>query len=137
MGAGVDYTFNWFYIDAEDIGYQHSCKCPQRAQGVDPVPAGAGRRHVRLAGLHPLAQQPFDLNPHEGCITSWNNKQAPQFRAHGLEFSTARLPQPDARLRHQGGDRARHRSTARRVDAMEDAGTVDLRGQEDLPLLLR
>jgi hypothetical protein len=30
MGNGVQYTFNWFYIDAEDIGYQHSCRCPKR-----------------------------------------------------------------------------------------------------------
>ncbi len=36
MGTGVDYTFNWFYIDSKDISYQASCRCPQRAQGVDP-----------------------------------------------------------------------------------------------------
>ena len=53
MGDGVDYTFNWFYIDAHDIGYQHSCKCPQRAQGVDPYLPTLGQRAVGLAGLHP------------------------------------------------------------------------------------
>jgi hypothetical protein len=42
MGGAVDYTFNWFYLDRHDIGYQHSCKCPQRAQGIDPyLPRGA------------------------------------------------------------------------------------------------
>src|SRR5262249_35921258 len=34
--SGIDYTFNWFYIDSRNIGYQHSCKCPQRPAGVDP-----------------------------------------------------------------------------------------------------
>jgi hypothetical protein len=29
MGNGVEYTFNWFYIDGQDIGYQHSCRCPR------------------------------------------------------------------------------------------------------------
>ena len=52
MGGGVDYTFNWFFIDRDDIGYQHSCRCPQRAQGVDPyLPAWGTATTTGRAGF--------------------------------------------------------------------------------------
>src|SRR6185295_18226798 len=74
MGEGVDYTFNWFYIDAADIGYQHSCKCPQRAQGVDPYLPAWGTGQWDWQGFIPLASQPAALNPPAGYLSSWNNK---------------------------------------------------------------
>jgi acyl-homoserine lactone acylase PvdQ len=137
MGSGVDYTFNWFYIDSDDIGYQHSCRCPQRAPGVDPyLPAwGDGRYDWR--GFIPLDAQPHDINPAEGYITSWNNKQAPEFKSSDREFAfgpshRSQLLDARATAAIAGGKVDR----ADVVDVMEDAGTVDLRGQEVLGLLL-
>jgi len=75
MGVGVDYTFNWFYIDAHHIGYQHSCKCPQRAQGVDPY-LPPGERESGLQGFIPFSHPAVHLDPAEGWMSSWNNKQA-------------------------------------------------------------
>jgi acyl-homoserine lactone acylase PvdQ len=137
VGDGVDYTFNWFYIDGRDIGYQHSCKCPQRAAGVDPYLPAWGDGQWDWQGFLPLTAQPWDLNPAQGYITSWNNKQAPGFRANDRNFSygpTYRSQMLDLRLEAAiaAGDVARNDV----IDAMADAGTVDLRGQEDLPLLL-
>lgn len=137
MGGGVDYTFNWFYIDQRDIGYQHSCKCPQRAPGVDPYLPTLGDGSFDWQGFIPLAAQPHDLNPAKGYLTSWNNKQAPQFGANDREFSYGpvyRSQLLDKRVEAviAGGNADR----TDMIDAMEDAGTVDLRGQEDLPLLL-
>jgi acyl-homoserine lactone acylase PvdQ len=139
MGAGVDYTFNWFYIDAANIGYQHSCKCPQRAQGVDPDLPPWGDGTYDWQGFITLAQQPFDLNPAEGWITSWNNKQAPQFRASDANFTYGpvyRSQMLDFGIQQAiaGGNKV---DRADVVGLMEDAGTVDLRGQEDLALLLQ
>jgi hypothetical protein len=137
MGTGVDYTFNWFFIDSDDIGYEHSCKCPQRAPGVDPyLPAwGDGRYDWR--GFIGLDAQPHDLNPAAGYITSWNNKQAPQFKASDREFAfgpTHRSQLLDARIAAAFATGPLDRADV--VDIMEDAGTVDLRGQEVLGLLL-
>jgi hypothetical protein len=87
MGEGVQYTFNWFYIDAQNIGYQHSCKCPQRAQGVDPYLPAWGNGQFDWQGFITFAEQPFDLNPAEGYMTSWNNKQAPGFLSNDRNFS--------------------------------------------------
>jgi acyl-homoserine lactone acylase PvdQ len=137
MGAGVDYTFNWLYIDQRDIGYQHSCKCPQRAQGVDPYLPTLGDGQFDWQGFIPLSAQPFELNPAEGYITSWNNKQAPQFGANDREFSYG--PVYRSKLLDKRVEAVIAAGSADRtdmIDAMEDAGTVDLRGQENLPLLL-
>jgi acyl-homoserine lactone acylase PvdQ len=138
MGEGVHYTFNWFYIDAEDIGYQHSCKCPQRAQGDDPYMPTWGTGQWDWQGYIPLSAQPTDVNPAEGYISSWNNKQAPQFRANDRNFSYGPV------YRSQLLDKRTEAAIAGgkvdwtdAVNIMEDAGTVDLRGQEDLPLLLQ
>jgi len=137
-GVGIDYTFNWFYIDARHIGYQHSCKCPQRANGVDPYLPAWGDGRFDWQGFIPLAAQPTALDPDEGYLTSWNNKQAPGFMANDRNFyygPVYRSLMFDRRLDPlvAAGDVARTDG----VDAMADAATVDLRGQEVLPLLLQ
>lgn len=135
--AGIDYTFNWFYVDDHDIGYQHSCRCPQRAPGVDPdLPAwGTGAWDWR--GWVPRSSQPWDLNPAKGWISSWNNKPAPGFRAADDTWnlgSVHRVQMLDRRI--QAAVAAGPVTRPALVDAMGDAATVDLRGEGDLPLLL-
>ncbi|TMA92100.1 MAG: penicillin acylase family protein [Deltaproteobacteria bacterium] len=138
MGTGVDYTFNWFYVDAKDIGYQHSCKCPQRAQGVDPYLPVWGTGQWDWQGFIPFSAQPNDLNPPAGFLTSWNNKQAPQFKANDRQFSYGPVFRNQLLVtRIQSAIAAGPIDRADLVSAMEDAGTCDLRGQEDLPLLLQ
>jgi acyl-homoserine lactone acylase PvdQ len=138
MGTGVHYTFNWFYVDADDIGYQHSCLCPQRAQGVDPYLPAWGTGEWDWQGFIPHSAQPWDLNPAKGYISSWNNKQAPGFMSNDRNFSYGpayRSDLLDVRLEQlvQAGGVDR----ADMVRTMEEAGTVDLRGQELTPLLLQ
>jgi acyl-homoserine lactone acylase PvdQ len=138
LGDGVDYTFNWFYVDGKDIGYQHSCKCPQRAQGVDPYLPVWGTGQWDWQGFIPLAAQPNDVNPPAGYITSWNNKQAPGFRSNDRQFSYGPVFRNQMlNVRIEAAIGAGPIDRADLVDAMEDAGTVDLRGQEDLPFLLQ
>ena len=138
MGTGVDYTFNWFYIDAKDIGYQHSCRCPQRAQGVDPYLPVWGTGQWDWQGFIPFSAQPNDLNPPAGFLTSWNNKQAPQFKSNDRQFSYGPVFRNQMLVtRIQSAIAAGPIDRADLVNAMEDAGTCDLRGQEDLPLLLQ
>ena len=137
MGKGVAYTFNWFYIDAENIGYQHSCLCPERAQGVDPYLPAWGTGQWDWQGFIPFEDQPHDLNPAGGYLTSWNNKQADGFLSNDRNFDYGpvyRSQMLDRRVEPlvAAGDAVR----TDMIDAMEDAGTVDLRAQEVLPLLL-
>ncbi|HEV7730654.1 MAG TPA: penicillin acylase family protein [Candidatus Binatia bacterium] len=137
MAGGVDYTFNWFYIDARHIGYQHSCRCPQRAAGVDPYLPAWGTGQWDWQGFIPPSAQPYELDPAKGYLTSWNNKQAPQFGANDREFSYGpvyRSQMLDVRVEAAMAAGPVKRTDL--IDAMEDAGTVDLRGQEVLALLL-
>jgi acyl-homoserine lactone acylase PvdQ len=138
MGTGVDYTFNWFYIDVNDIGYQHSCRCPQRAQGVDPYLPAWGDGRFDWTGFIGLSQQPWQKNPPSGYLTSWNNKQAPGFMANDANYSYGPTYRDDL-LTYQIQKKLAQGKVDRAdvVDIMEEAGTVDLRGQEVLPYLLQ
>jgi acyl-homoserine lactone acylase PvdQ len=138
MGGGIDYSFNWFYVDDTDIGYQHSCKCPQRATGVDPYLPAWGTGAWDWQSFIPLAAQPTALNPAQGYLSSWNNKQAPQFMANDRSFSEGPVQRVQMlNTRIAAAIIAGPLDRADLVDAMEDAGTVDLRGQEVLSLLLQ
>jgi hypothetical protein len=137
MGGNIDYTFNWFYVDATDIGYQHSCRCPQRQTGVDPYLPAWGNGDWDWQGFIPQSAQPWTQNPAAGYITSWNNKQAPEFMSNDRNFSFGPvyrnqmlIQRIEAEIAEGPVDRAEV------VDVMEDAGTVDLRAQEVVPLLL-
>jgi acyl-homoserine lactone acylase PvdQ len=138
MGTGVDYTFNWFYVDSKDIGYQHSCRCPQRALGVDPYMPVWGTGQFDWTGFVPLSAQPRDLNPAKGYLTSWNNKQAKGWMSNDANYyygPTYRSEMLDYQIEKKLAQGKLDRADA--VDAMEEAGTVDLRGQEVLPYVLR
>lgn len=138
MGGGIDYSFNWFYIDSAHIGYQHSCKCPQRSVGVDPYLPSWGTGQWDWLGYIPLASQPNALDPAQGYLSSWNNKQAPQFSADDRSFGEGPVQRVQMlNTRIEAAIAAGPLDRAALVNAMEDAGTVDLRGQEVLPLLLQ
>lgn len=72
-------------------------------------------------------------------MTSWNNKQARGYRAADDNFafgSVFRSTRLDRRLRSRlRGNRKI--ALPQLVDAMQDAATVDLRGERVLPVVLR
>jgi acyl-homoserine lactone acylase PvdQ len=135
---GVDYTFNWFYADDEDIAYYSSGRLPRRARGVDfDLPRWGGRRFDWKGWLPPSAH-PQQVNPPSGYLVSWNNKTAPGFSAadnvwgYGPVYRSLALE-----------DRVAAAVRAGDVDVTDvaaivaDAGTVDSRAAYTLPLLLR
>ncbi|HET7486335.1 MAG TPA: penicillin acylase family protein [Acidimicrobiales bacterium] len=135
--AGIDYTFNWFYVDDHDIGYQHSCKCPQRAAGVDPDLPAWGTGQWDWQGFVPRSSEPWDLNPATGWISSWNNTPAPGFRAADDSWNLGAVHRVQLLNRRiQAAIAAGPVTRSALVNAMGDAGTVDLRGEADLGVLL-
>ena len=142
--ANIGYTFNWFYVDAKHIAYFNSGNNPVRAKGDDrPAPDGARPSEWRdfdpdlnTARYTPPAQHPQVDRP--AVLTSWNNRQAPGYAGadSNLFSSVYRSQMLDRQLalRLKGG----HKLTLpEMVDAMEQAGTTDLRGMTALPLALR
>jgi len=132
-------TLNWLYVDNDDVAYFHSGRYPVRADGVDSELPSWGTGEWEWQGILPAEQQPFDVNPGRGFITSWNNKPARLWRAadsnygYGPVYRSLAL---DVRLERAIRQEGRVRVAAA-VEAMADAATVDLRGQTVLPEALR
>jgi acyl-homoserine lactone acylase PvdQ len=144
-------TFNWFYVDDNNIAYFNSGLLPIRAAGVHPdLPAwgdgnydwqqtGTGQLNpgFSLSNFLPMDAHPRQTNPAKGYMTSWNNAQAPGFWAaeHQQSYGPVhRSDKLDARLRAFQAAGLKH-TPASMVEIMEDAGTTDLRGQEVLPAM--
>lgn len=142
----IGYAFNWFYADADDTAYFNSGDNPVRAAHVDPNLPVWGEPAYEWQGWDPQTNTadhtPQAEHPHatnQEYFTSWNNKQAQGYSAAdgNFSFGPVHRSQPlDDRIKpvlDAGGTFTRSTLT----QAMADAATVDLRGEQVLPLLLR
>ena len=128
----IQYTFNWFFIDSKQIAYFNSGINPVRAKRAHPDLPTPGTRKFEWQGFvaaepgaalgrpgRPDQRRPADqLSAQEPCaahpqvvdqryITSWNNKQAPGFRAPDDDFSTrSGVPLDPPRRPDRAADRA-------------------------------
>ncbi|WP_344260675.1 penicillin acylase family protein [Streptomyces sodiiphilus] len=137
----IDYTFNWFYADADDTAYYNSGANPVRAEGTDPdKPILADPAHewqdwdpaANTSARLPSAQHPQSVN--RDYYISWNNKQAADFSSgwsNGAVHRADLLEERVAGLVTAGGVT---RTTL--VQAMQDAAVVDLRADQVLPEIL-
>ena len=137
--ARFTFTFNWFYLDDEDIAFQLGGTHPLRARHTDPdLPVwGTGRWDWR--GRLSFKDTPKDVNPRKGWMTSWNNKQAPGFRANDANYSygpVQRVQMLDDGIRSYIRRKGKL-SLVDLVNIMGDAATTDLRGTRVLPFMLK
>jgi acyl-homoserine lactone acylase PvdQ len=142
--AKIGYTFNWLYADDQDIAYYNSGNNPVRAPGTTgQLPMSSDNTwkgwnpDTNLADYTPPAQHPQVVN--QDWITSWNNKQAKGFAGadSNLFSSVFRSQMLDRQIEKRLPKATSKLDLPGLVDAMEEAGTTDLRGQEDLPLALK
>ncbi|MEA2423338.1 MAG: hypothetical protein QOF55_2437, partial [Thermoleophilaceae bacterium] len=142
----IGYTFNWLYVDNKHDAYFNSGNNPVRPRGVDPnFPVRAQKQFVwrgfdpasATAKYTPASQHAQMVD--QDWITSWNNKQAPGTRAADDQwgFSSVYRVQPLSDRVKRGTKRKRKMSLVDLINAMEDAGTVDLRADKSLPLALK
>jgi len=155
----IGFTFNWFYANAGQVAYFNSGNNPERPSGPDPnfpVRACPGDTNpckyewigwdpdstprspnMFVSQYTPSSEHPQGVD--QAYFTSWNNKQAKDYRAADDNFSYGPVhrSQPlDDRI--QAGTSGGNRLTrSKLVDAMEDAATVDLRADKVLPYALR
>lgn len=130
-------SFNWLYVNQDDVFFYHSGLFPVRAPGVDYDMPSWGTGQWEWQGFLETKDHPQELNPAKGYATSWNNKPARDWRAADSNYSfgsTFRVDMLDKGLTEAlvagpltAGDM---------VEVMGDAGYTDLRGQEVLPLAL-
>lgn len=142
----IGFAFNWFYVDSSHDAYFNSGDNPVRAAGADPHLPTRGVPQYEWAGWNPAtndatytppAQHPQVID--QDYLTSWNNKQAPGYSAAdgNYSFTAVHRSQPlDSRIAPAIA-RGEKFTRAKLTSAMADAATVDLRGEQVLPLLLR
>jgi len=136
-----DLTFNWFYADSEHIAYVNSGANPKRPRNTPPdMPVKAKPKfmwkdydpELLTFKREPLRKRPQVID--QRFLTSWNNKQALGYRGDSIRDYSAlyRVDSLDERIKAgiAGDDKM---SLVELIDAMEDAGTVDLRGSQVVP----
>src|SRR5215204_2367639 len=142
----IGYTFNWLYLDDKNVAYFNSGNNPVRAKAVDPNFPVRARTKFEWRGWNPDNQTarytPFSQHPqvvNQSYLTSWNNKQAPGYSASDANwgFSSAYRSIPLDDYIKKGTRGANKMSLVELIEAMELAGTTDLRAYEILPYALR
>ncbi|MEA2470146.1 MAG: hypothetical protein QOE38_1145, partial [Thermoleophilaceae bacterium] len=142
----IGYTFNWLYVDNKKDAYFNSGNNPVRPNTVNPNFPVRARKQFLWRGFDagavtakytPAAQHAQVLN--QDYITSWNNKEAPGTRASDEQwgYSSVYRVQPLTDRIKRGIRGKRKMSLVDLINAMEDAGTVDLRADKALPLALK
>jgi acyl-homoserine lactone acylase PvdQ len=144
--GGINFLFNWSYIDADHIAYQLSGWLPQRAKKTSPDFPILGTGQYDWLNydekLHTEADVPLDKRPHAvdpDFLVSWNNKQAPRFAAADDKFSyssvfRSQLIENRVKAAIKNGAKM---ALQQLVQAMEEPATEDLRGVVIVPLVRR
>ena len=146
----IPFTFNWFYVDSENIAYQNAGANPLRPRGVDPSLPTLGRPKFEWRKWQPgetgraliESSTPRRKRPNvidQSYIADWNGKQARGYGSadgnwgYGPVYRSKLL---DDRVRALVAGR-RKATLPQLTEAMADAATVDLRGDAVLPWALR
>lgn len=142
---GIGFTFNWFYADAQRISYFNSGNLPVRGKRVHPDFPVLATARSEWRGFDPARNDarfvPFTAHPRsvdEPYYGNWNNKQAPGYRADDGRYNFSAVDRGELlgdRLASLTRGRGKA-SVLEVVEAMEGAGTVDLRGWYLLPGVL-
>lgn len=144
--GGINFLFNWAYLDADDIAYQLSGAHPVRAKGTSPDFPVLGTGEYDWQGYDPdlhlsdtlsLDQRPHAVN--QKYLVSWNNKQARGFAAADDKFTfgpiyRSEMIEDKVRRAIRG---PRKMTLAQLVQAMEEPATEDIRGTKLVPILSR
>ena len=92
---------NWLYVDSKDTGYYNSGWNPKRPKGLDPLlPVKADQRFewrgwrpdINVSTRTSFSQHPQAVN--QPYFTSWNNKQAPGYRAADAGYTSVYRSMP-------------------------------------------
>ena len=132
--ADVPFTFNWAYTNATDVAYFHSGRYPVRAPGVSFDLPTWGTGEWEWTGFLDRAAHPQVVDPSGGVLVSWNNHVAPGWSEADDSWGVGVAQRVDPLLDRV--DALRGASDADLVEAVQDAATVDLRGDAVVAELL-
>ena len=125
----IGYTFNWFYVDNQDIAYHASGQDPVRPTNYDPNLPTWGDGRSEWLGFQTDAAHPQEINPPQGFLSSWNNKPAPGFGAADDQYGYGPVFRQQTLVDNIKQEFVLHNNKITRsnlVQAMEGAASVDL-----------
>ncbi len=131
--AKVEFTFNWFYADDQNIAMFSSGRVPMRADGVDLGLPTIGTGAYEWQGFLPASKHPQAVNPAGSKLINWNNKPAAGWTAADNNWAYGSVHR--AELLQDAVARSSTHSLGSLVAAMNRAATQDLRTAEDLPAI--
>jgi acyl-homoserine lactone acylase PvdQ len=130
--SGIEFTFNWPYLDDRDIALYTSGRLPIRAPGVDPGLPTLGTGEHEWRGFLRAAGHPQAVSPRSGAILNWNNQSGRGFAAADSDFSRGSVHRVE--LHEDLPRRPRLHDVAA---VMNRAATQDLRAMEVWPVIAR
>lgn len=142
--GGINFAFNWGYIDSKHIGYQLSGAYPQRAKGVSPDFPILGTGEYDWKGFAPntwtMKTLPLDKLPHvqdQDYLVSWNNKQARGWAAADDKFTFGPIYRSGMieDFVRRGIKNGKKMELHQLVQAMEEPATQDIRALRILPIV--
>jgi acyl-homoserine lactone acylase PvdQ len=140
----INFTFNWSYVDANNIAYYLSGWYPQRAPKTSPDFPILGTGEFDWQGfepkLHIESDLPFEAHPNAinpDLLVSWNNKQAPGWSAADDNYAYGSIYRMQLIRSHIEADLAggKKMGIAELVSAMDEAATEDIRAVQLWPIL--
>lgn len=143
---GINFAFNWAYVDSKDIAYQLSGAYPQRAKGTSPDFPILGTGEYDWVGFDPelytMKTVPLDRRPNavnQRYLISWNNKQAPGWAAADdiYTYGTVHRSEMLERMVRMRLAKGRKMELHELVQAMEEPASQDLRALHVLPAVRR
>ena len=127
----IDYTFNWFYADNNNIAMFSSGRVPIRADGVDLGLPTVGTGQFEWQGFLPATAHPQAVNPSGDAIINWNNKPAAGWTAADNNWGWGAVQR--VQLLRAAVARNSNHTLGSLVAAMNRAATQDLRDAVVLP----
>ena len=121
----IEFTFNWFYADNEEVAMFSSGRIPRRHPQVDLGQPTKGTGKYDWRGFLRQDEHPQGTAPADGTIVNWNNKPARGWQAADDQWSYGSVHRNDLL---EGAVRSYPQHTlATTVGAMNYAATQDLR----------
>jgi acyl-homoserine lactone acylase PvdQ len=142
-------TENWFYVDHKNVAFIQSGRYPLHTAGTDVDLPYWGDGRADWQGFDPAnytfsaipsSQRPQAVNPADGFIISWNQKEAIGWRKGPTEWSNGPVHHSmilQHRLFEQASKTGGKVTLTGLTRAVNLAATTDLRGEEVYPWMRR
>jgi acyl-homoserine lactone acylase PvdQ len=122
----IEFTFNWFYADKDNVAMFSSGLIPRRHRDVQLGLPTKGTGEFEWRGFLDRDRHPHGTAPQDGTIVNWNNKPARRWQAADDQWGYGSVHRSE--LLEEAASSVPTHTLESAVGAMNYAATQDLRG---------